>query len=92
MWNMQWYKTGMKLITGCLLFLFVFQCGTLDLYAEETAWVNSKETEEKIIRVAFPEVKGFSETDQNGKRSGLVVDYLNEVSKYTNWKIGRAHV
>lgn len=86
MWNMQWYKTGMKLITGCLLFLFVFQCGTLDLYAEETAWVNSKETEEKIIRVAFPEVKGFSETDQNGKRSGLVVDYLNEVSKYTNWK------
>lgn len=37
------------------------------------------------IRVPFPEVEGFTMTDENGKRSGLVVDYLYEIAKYTGW-------
>lgn len=51
----------------------------------ESAPVNS-DTEGAVIRVAFPEVKNFSETDSKGTHTGLVVDYLNEISKYTNWK------
>lgn len=42
--------------------------------------------EKKVLRVGFPSVEGFSETDENGNRHGLVVDYLNEISKYTNWE------
>lgn len=42
--------------------------------------------EEKVIRVSFPEVEGFTMTSEDGKRSGLVIDVLNEVAKYTGWK------
>ena len=37
------------------------------------------------LRVPFPEAEGFTMTDENGKRSGLVVDYLYEIAKYTGW-------
>lgn len=42
--------------------------------------------DEVVLRVAFPEVDGFSETDEYGNRHGIVVDYLNEIAKYTGWK------
>ena len=38
------------------------------------------------LRVAFPEIKGFSMVDGEGRRSGLIVDFLNEISKYTGWQ------
>lgn len=42
--------------------------------------------EPTVLRVAFPQVEGFSTTDENGIRHGLVVDYLNEIAKYTGWE------
>lgn len=48
-------------------------------YAEEN-------NQEKVLRVAFPDAEGFSETDDDGSRHGIVVDYLNEIAKYTGWK------
>lgn len=42
--------------------------------------------ERRVLKVAFPELEGISETDQYGRRTGLVVDYLNEISKYTGWE------
>lgn len=42
--------------------------------------------EPTVIKVAFPQVEGFSTTDEYGERRGLVVDYLNEISKYTGWE------
>lgn len=39
-----------------------------------------------IIRVPFPELEGISETDEYGTRTGLLVDYLNEIAKYTGWE------
>ncbi len=41
--------------------------------------------EQKVLRVAFPQTDGFSETGEDGQRYGLVVDYLNEIAKYTGW-------
>ena len=43
-------------------------------------------SEEPVLKVAFPELEGMSQTDQYGVRSGLMVDYLNEIAKYTGWK------
>ena len=40
----------------------------------------------RVLRVAFPQVKGMSETAPDGTRHGLVVDYLNEIAKYTGWE------
>ena len=37
------------------------------------------------FRIPFPEAEGFTMIDENGKRSGLVVDYLYEIAKYTGW-------
>lgn len=38
------------------------------------------------LRVAFPESEGFTMVDEDGNRYGLVVDYLDEIAKYTGWK------
>ena len=40
----------------------------------------------RVLKVAFPQVTGISETAGDGTRHGVVVDYLTEISKYTNWK------
>lgn len=39
----------------------------------------------RVLRVAFPEVEGFSETGDDGVRSGIFYDWLTEISKYTGW-------
>lgn len=51
-----------------------------------TPMLTSAKGEKTVLRVAFPEVEGFTTTDVNGERHGLVVDYLNEISKYTGWE------
>lgn len=40
----------------------------------------------RVLKVAFAQVPGFTETDKNGNRRGIVVDYLNEIAKYTGWE------
>lgn len=39
-----------------------------------------------MLRVPFPQVTGMTETTPDGRRQGLVVDYLNEIAKYTGWE------
>lgn len=41
--------------------------------------------EDPVIRVAFPYTDGFTMTAPDGSRHGLVVDFLNEIAKYTGW-------
>ena len=48
--------------------------------------VKASEKTSRVLRVAFPQVQGISETAGDGTRYGLVVDYLNEIAKYTNWE------
>ena len=49
--------------------------------------IQAKEPESGLVlRVAFPEVDGFTEIDREGNRHGVVVDYLNEIAKNTGWK------
>lgn len=40
----------------------------------------------RMIRVGLIEAKGLSETAADGSWHGLVIDYLNEIAKYTGWK------
>jgi len=40
----------------------------------------------RVVRVVFVETPGISERDAYGNRTGLFVDYLNEIAKYTNWE------
>lgn len=42
--------------------------------------------EKTVLRVAFPEAEGYTMMGEDGKPSGLVVDFLNEIAKYTGWQ------
>lgn len=64
------------------VFLFVLLLWTLLIPC--TAY--AKEEEQKILRVTFPQVDGYTMTSADGKPAGLVVDVLNEVAKYTGWQ------
>ena len=48
--------------------------------------VQAAEQEPRVLRVPFPQVTGMTETTPDGRRQGLVVDYLNEIAKYTGWE------
>ena len=43
-------------------------------------------SESRVLKVAFSEVPGLTEVDEDGTHYGLVVDYLNEIAKYTGWE------
>lgn len=46
----------------------------------------ASENERRVLRVAFSQVEGISWTAEDGSRHGIVVDYLNEIAKYTGWE------
>lgn len=46
----------------------------------------SVRTAGQVLRVAFPRLPGLTDIDENGERCGIVVDYLDEIAKYTGWK------
>ena len=53
--------------------------------AANAVYTASAEASPRVLRVAFPVAEGFTEKDENGKRTGMVVDYLEEISNYTGW-------
>ena len=40
----------------------------------------------RVVKVGYLEAPGICEKDQYGNYTGLTVDYLNEIAKYTNWE------
>lgn len=65
-----------NLVAGLMVFLMLLLSVT----------VSAEKKEKRVLRVAFPQVPGMSWTDDDGNRHGLVVDYLNEIAKYTGWE------
>lgn len=59
---------------------------TISLILMLSASVSAKKNEKRLLRVAFPQVPGLSWTADDGSRHGMVVDYLNEIAKYTGWE------
>lgn len=65
-----------------LLGLIGFFIGKEQIMAAE----NDIDEDRRVIRVGYSPIKGLSEKDENGEYTGLIIDYLNEIAKYTNWK------
>lgn len=40
----------------------------------------------KVVRVAFPQMNGLSEVDEEGNYSGYTYEYLQEIAQYTGWE------
>lgn len=69
------------------IMILVFSLSTT-VYASSDEFVTyaSDNDEHRVVKVAFPYSKGFTEINDKGIRSGIVVDFLLEISKYTNWE------
>ena len=65
---------------GIALGLFVFIMLAFNLS------VLARTSEKRVLRVAFPQVDGMSWTAEDGTHHGMLVDYLNEIAKYTGWE------
>lgn len=49
--------------------------------------VQAGETDQgRVLKVGVTDAPGITEIDENGTRHGIVVDYLNEIAKYTGWE------
>ena len=48
--------------------------------------VLARTSEKRVLRVAFPQVDGMSWMAEDGTHHGMLVDYLNEIAKYTGWE------
>ena len=45
------------------------------------------ESSDKVVRVAFPIQDGISYIDENGEYAGYLVDYLDQLTLFTDWEI-----
>lgn len=54
-----------------------FVCNPGPVYAVE---------QPQVVKVAFPESEGLSETHEDGTRSGVFYEWLIEIAKYTGWE------
>ena len=67
----------------CLAAVFLSAFLVVSLFSPCAA---AAEPEETVLRVAFPNAEGYTSLSEDGSPAGVVVDYLNEISKYTGWK------
>lgn len=58
--------------------------GLLGLW--NTGSASAQVEEPRPLKVAFSQLEGLSETDQDGRHKGMIVDYLDEIAKYTGWE------
>lgn len=50
------------------------------------AITHAEEEQPTVLKVAFSQIPGIMELTEDGRRKGIVVDYLNEIAKYTGWE------
>lgn len=73
-----------KLAAGAVLLLWIVMQVFYPLTVRAEALPGNNNSK-KTVTVAFPQVEGYSMTDENGKRSGIFYDFLLELAKYTGW-------
>lgn len=72
--------TAVWLVVALLLPIMGAPC--LQAAAETTP----ETSEARVLRVACPEAEGYTMIGEDGEPYGLVIDFLNEIAKYTGWK------
>lgn len=69
-----------------ICWMTVLLAGMMFFFCTGKAFAASPDAEKKTLRVAFPVIPGISEITQYGNYKGLLVDYLDEIAKYTDWE------
>lgn len=81
--QIKWKKAGAVLLFSLLVCLMGIQALADD---SEKSRSDVMGNEPRLMKVGFTQVTGMSEVDESGERKGIIVDYLNEIAKYTNWQ------
>ncbi len=68
-------------LTLLMLTVWMVPCAQAEM-AEQSAPL----TKDKVVRVACPHTEGYIMRSADGQPYGVVVDYLNEIAKYTGWQ------
>ncbi|MCH1984113.1 ATP-binding protein [Ruminococcus sp. OA3] len=76
---------GAGLRTAAALMLLLLLTGFFSIQRVQAA-SDTESMPRRTLKVGFSSVPGISEVDENGKYKGLMVDYLTEIAKYTNWE------
>ena len=69
----------LKNMAALLVASIVLLCNFVSAYAQAPS--------STIVRVGFPNQDGISYIDESGNYAGYLVDYLNQLALFTNWKI-----
>ena len=80
-------KSRKKSRYGLLSFMIItILClsGCLTAFADET--------DETVLKVAFPRASGINEIYDDGTYGGCVYDWLTEIAKYTGWRLSLIHI
>ncbi|MEF9974057.1 MAG: hypothetical protein RR893_09040, partial [Clostridia bacterium] len=48
-------------------------------------WALADGAQNRTLRVAFPIQKGLSELTEDGRYTGYIYEYLEEIAQYTGW-------
>ncbi|MDD7641952.1 MAG: EAL domain-containing protein [bacterium] len=67
-----------------LVFCILIATAGLTCYWSGTAAASDGK---RTVKVAFFPMQGYHDIDENGKVTGMDVEYLEEVCKYTNWEL-----
>ncbi|WP_395027914.1 substrate-binding periplasmic protein, partial [Robinsoniella sp.] len=79
-------KQQTRCIAFCMLLILLFCTGLPKLYVSAGNISKENTSESRVLKVGYPIMKGISEIDEAGNRTGQVADFLSEISKYTNWE------
>ncbi|MDD3253083.1 MAG: transporter substrate-binding domain-containing protein [Lachnospiraceae bacterium] len=76
--------TRIKRITTCFLSIMLsFSLFAAPAFAAEA----ETRSDQRVVKVAYPEQKYLTEIDENGSYYGYSFDYLNKVAEFANWKL-----
>ncbi len=73
------YMKCLKNIAAALAVGFTLLCSSAAVHAQTPS--------DTVVRVGFPIQDGISYIDENGEYAGYLVDYLNQLTLFTDWKI-----
>ena len=73
------YMKCLKNIAAALAVGLTLLCGLAVVHAQAPS--------DTIVRVGFPIQDGISYIDEHGEYAGYLVDYLNQLTLFTDWKI-----
>lgn len=79
-----------KWILACMCIGILFIVQTIGVFAQEKEIIvedtGQYNTNQRTVKVGWIRMEGMMEKNENGKRSGYVYEYLQELAKYTGLK------